>query len=355
MDASISRETLETLARNAASADGQPRWPGESWDALRHAGIMGWSVAESQGGQGKSYPELLKGYETLAGACLTTCFILSQREAAVRRLLASENERLTGEVLPALVRGESFATVGLSQLTTSRQHLQPALTARLTGDSLVLDGTIPWVTGAAQSDHIIIGAVLEDGLQVLAVLPTALPKVKIGPPLELMALQGSLTAEIHCDQVALDRRWLLAGPVEIVMAGGRGGAGGLETSCLAIGLAGAAVAFLQEEARSRPDLQTPAGRLEQALGKARTQMYRLAAGGSAPDEAAALRTHANKLVLRATQAALTAAKGTGFLRSHPAQRWARQAMFFLVWSCPGPVARAALASFACDADGEWLS
>jgi alkylation response protein AidB-like acyl-CoA dehydrogenase len=52
------------------------------------------------------------------------------------------------------------------------------------------------------------------------------------------------------------------------------------------------------------------------------------------------------LVLRATQTALTAAKGAGFLKQHPAQRWARQAMFFLVWSCPRPAAEATLSYLA---------
>jgi hypothetical protein len=59
-----------------------------------------------------------------------------------------------------------------------------------------------------------------------------------------------------------------------------------------------------------------------------------------------LRARANALVLRATQAYLTARKGTGFLRSEPAQRWARQALFFLVWSCPTPIATAALRDLA---------
>ena len=49
-----------------------------------------------------------------------------------------------------------------------------------------------------------------------------------------------------------------------------------------------------------------------------------------------------RLALRATQAALLAAKGTGFVAPHPAQRWARQALFFLVWSCPRPVAEGVL-------------
>ena len=55
---------------------------------------------------------------------------------------------------------------------------------------------------------------------------------------------------------------------------------------------------------------------------------------------------ANALVLRLTQAYLTARKGTGFLRTEPARRWARQALFFLVWSYPGPVAQAAIRDLA---------
>ena len=59
-----------------------------------------------------------------------------------------------------------------------------------------------------------------------------------------------------------------------------------------------------------------------------------------------VRAGANSLVLRSTQAYLTASKGTGFLRSEPAQRWARQALFFLVWSCPAPIAQAAIRDLA---------
>ena len=50
-----------------------------------------------------------------------------------------------------------------------------------------------------------------------------------------------------------------------------------------------------------------------------------------------LRTDANSLVLRSTQAALVAAKGAGFVEGHPVGRWCREALFFLVWSCPQSV------------------
>jgi butyryl-CoA dehydrogenase len=342
-------ELAHVLEQEADTADSKPIWPATSWDALAGAGVLGWSIPAAYGGQERTIPELLDGYARLGSACLTTAFVLSQREAAVRRIIDSGNAGLCRELLRPLACGGHFATVGLSQLTTSRQHGAPALRAELRADKLLLQGTIPWVTGAAQAHHVVIGATLTDGQQVLAVLPTDLPGVEIGPPLPLMALQGSLTAEVRCQAVELERRWLLAGPTARVMSGGRG-AGGLETSCLALGLTRAAIDYLEAEASRRPELLPTAERLEQGRARLWQELRGLAEAGGTPEQTAALRARANSLVLRATQAALTAGKGAAFLRGHPAQRWARQAMFFLVWSCPRPAADATLAELAGEAN-----
>jgi hypothetical protein len=130
--------------------------------------------------------------------------------------------------------------------------------------------------------------------------------------------------------------------------GGRTSTGGLETSCLALGLAGAAIDFLQAEARVRPELRPPTERLQAGRHRVREQLHALAEGGASPEVLGALRARANALVLRATQAALAAAKGAGFVRGHPGQRWARQALFFLVWSCPRPAMEATLGYLAGD-------
>ncbi len=60
----------------------------------------------------------------------------------------------------------------------------------------------------------------------------------------------------------------------------------------------------------------------------------------------AIRTRANSLALRSTQALLAASKGAGFVAGHFAERAVREAMFFLVWSCPAPVVAAALRELA---------
>lgn len=345
---------LAALAALADPADLSLDWPAESWALLGATGVTAWSIPPEYGGAGRDIVELLSGYERLAGACLTTAFILSQREAAVRRLLASPAIGLRSRFLPTLARGEQYATVGLSQLTTSRQHQAPALVATPLGnaaepDAFRLDGVIPWVTGADRAGLLAIGATLPDRRQVLLALPAGRTGVTVESPLRLAALSGSRTALVRCDGVRLERDLLLAGPVEKVVVGG-GTVGGLETSTLALGLAGAAIDFLHAEAQQRPDLTAAAERFENVRRRARERLHRLAVHPGENADIIALRVSCTRLALQASQVALAVAKGTGFAVPHPARRWATQALFFLVWSCPRPAAEGMIAALLPDAD-----
>jgi alkylation response protein AidB-like acyl-CoA dehydrogenase len=146
--------------------------------------------------------------------------------------------------------------------------------------------------------------------------------------------------------VEVQEEWVIAGPVRHVMASGVGaGTGSFETSTLAIGLAQAAIDFLADEATRRADLEQPMN----ALRSEHDAMYAdlmAATRGESRTTKESLRQRANSLALRATQASLAAAKGTGYVVGHPAGRWCREAMFFLVWSCPQPVATANMCELA---------
>jgi len=134
---------------------------------------------------------------------------------------------------------------------------------------------------------------------------------------------------------------VVAGPVEQVLTGNGGGAGGLQTSVLALGLANAAIDFIESEAANRSDLATAQTSLRRQHESLCRDLFS-ATDGSTEITAAEIRTQANSLVLRATQSALVAAKGAGFVTGHPVGRWCREALFFLVWSCPHAVSQANL-------------
>jgi alkylation response protein AidB-like acyl-CoA dehydrogenase len=346
-DAPALRDLCEQLAARAAEIDRNQRWPEEQLRLCGDYGVYEWFQPVEWGGQGWNAPEVLRSYLLLSAACLTTTFILTQRSGACQRIAGSDNEAVKLRWLFDLAAGRKFATVAISHLTTSRRHLsRPVLEATETSQGFRLDGFSPWVTGGEHADVIVTGATLLDGRQILVALPTDLPGVECPPSPQLVGLTSSHTGEMRCHAVQVDRQWLLAGPVENVMRSGQGaGTGGLQTSALAIGHAGAAIEYLESQARERPDIAPPASELRKEQGALARDLLNAAQGlGQCNQEQ--LRVRANSLALRASQSALTAAKGMGYVVGHPAGRWCREALFFLVWSCPQPVLAANLCEFA---------
>jgi alkylation response protein AidB-like acyl-CoA dehydrogenase len=335
------------LADNARSLDDRADWPAAAMALCADYGVFRWFLPQQWGGLAWSDTDLVRGYLRLSAASLVVTFILTQRSGACHRIAGSDNRIAQARWLPKLADGTAFATVGISHLTTSRRHLaQPVLTARETDAGFVLDGYSPWVTGALAADVVVLGATLADGRQILAAVDARSPGFSAPEPPRLVGLSASATGEVRLSGVVVPHDAVLAGPIENVMQAGKGaGTGGLQTSTLAVGLATAAIDFLQSESRQRPDLSGPAAELRREQIALTANLLALA-GGEAVCSTEELRTRANSLVLRATQSALGAAKGSGYVVGHPAGRWCREALFFLVWSCPQAVLSANLCELA---------
>ena len=184
------------------------------------------------------------------------------------------------------------------------------------------------------------------GEQLLLALPTDLPGVLAREPAQLVGISASCTGELRLEEVFVADEWLIAGPAENVMSIGQGGnTGGHQTSTLALGLARAALQLVEEESARRQDLREPLDRLLEEHQRITDDLFSVVRGEPHCSNEQ-LRQNANSLVLRATQASLVAAKGAGYVVGHPAGRWCREALFFLVWSCPQPVVHANLCEMA---------
>ncbi len=335
------------LASRASDYETPQDWPRESLRLCAEAGVFRWFLAPEHGGMGWSSGEIYRGYLQLSAACLTTTFIITQRTGACQRIAGGASDTARERYLPPLLDGDLVATLGISHLTTSRRHLaKPVLAAKADGTDWILDGFSPWVTGGEHADLVVIGASLDDGRELLAVLPTDLDGVSRPPSADLVGLSASCTGPVRCDSVRLPSDMVLAGPIEEVMKQGvGGGTGGLQTSILAIGHARASLDFVAGEAAKRQDLREPLRALQSEWADLENEALD-SADGIRQCDLADLRARANSLALRASQSALAAAKGAGYLQGHPAGRWCREALFFLVWSCPQPVMNANLCELA---------
>jgi alkylation response protein AidB-like acyl-CoA dehydrogenase len=367
-------ELCALLADRAVEMDRDSQWPAEQLRACGQAGVFEWFLDQAWGGQGWSDEQTVRGYLALSAACVTTTFVITQRTGACRRIEGCQNEVLKQRLLPGLATGELFATVGISHLTTSRRHLgKPVLTAEAIDGGFLLDGMSPWVTGGAAADVIVIAATLVErgeptDKQLLVAVPAGLPGMKVAEALPLIGVSASSTGPVHFTGVEVGNEWVIAGPVFDVMSSGLGAStGGYETSTLAVGLARAALDFLAAEAAKREDLKEPMLALREEHARLDEDLLLVVRGDIdcrtdnpvrpivnalttdrivRPTTKESIRQRANSLVLRSTQAALSAAKGSGYVVGHPAGRWCREAMFFLVWSCPQPVAAANLCELA---------
>ncbi|MFM8951869.1 MAG: acyl-CoA dehydrogenase family protein [Planctomycetaceae bacterium] len=314
-------------------------WRSGAFAVLARQGVLAGFIPEDAGGTGATEPAILSAITAVAAQCLTTTLALTQWASAVR-VIAGGPPELRAALLPPLARGETTTTVGISQLTTSRQHGgSPALVAHPEADgSWQLDGVCPWVTGADASDTIVTGAATTAGDQLFFVVPTDASGLVIEPPLDMLAFSGSRTSVVRFEAV----RPLVA----ISPPAGGPRTGGLATTAVAIGATQSSLAVLRREAEQRPSLAPVAAQLETEAADLAAQLHAAAVNGIEAFARDRLRTDANSLVIRAAQAALTATKGAGFVRGHPAERLARESLFFLVWSCPQAVATATLCELA---------
>lgn len=313
-------------------------WQSGALISLAQSGALAGFIPADCGGTAAAEPLILEMLAAIAGRCLTTALALTQWASACR-IIAGGEPALRSARLPALARGDTPTTVGISQLSTSRRHLgTPALVAARSNGTWRLNGLCPWVTGADSSDTIVTGALTETGEQFFFVVPTAAKGLDIAPPMQMLALSGSRTSSVVFRDVE---------PADVIRPAEAGvRTGGLATTALAVGSTRAAIAILDEEARGRAALEPVAAGLRAEVDELWRQLDAAADGGIEPADRDRLRAHANSLVVRAAQAALTASKGAGFVTGHPAERLVRESMFFLVWSCPQSVTSAVMCELA---------
>jgi alkylation response protein AidB-like acyl-CoA dehydrogenase len=241
------------------------------------------------------------------------------------------------KMLNRMAKNEIWATVGIAQLTTSRQGGPPAVQAQRIDGGYLLNGTIPWCTGSHQSAFIVAGATMEDGRQILFLLQQHQEGVDLDAPMQMVALVNTLTSSIRLKRVVIQDTWVLRHAAAGVL-GGRRNSLTLGQTFIATGLTQSALSLIAKHDSDRA--RAAYAKFTGQLAAVRREVAELCQPGRDADAAAAnarLRGTCNDLALRAAHAAVALYKGAALLQNHPAQRLAREAMFLLVWSCPNPV------------------
>lgn len=261
--------------------------------------------------------------ETLGGASASTAFVWIQHHSALRAVLAgpaAAAERWAA----ALCRGESRAGIAVAAL---RRPGPPAMRASRVEGGWTLEGVAPWVTGWDRIDVVLVAAAAGDDIVWSLLDATASPGLAVRrQALAAMGATSTVTLSLRAHFVADER--VLA--VESRQAWrGRDRAGLRLNGFLPLGVAARAAVLLGD------------GALLGEVDRMRRSLLR------APlEHLAEARAAVSLLAVRAATALVAAGGGASVELASPAQRLAREAMFFLVFGQTAPIRAAQLALLA---------
>lgn len=261
----------------------------------------------------------------IASISVPTAFVLSQYRGAAERIATwSKNNVVRDQVFS----GAAYATLGISQLSTSHQHTSPPLIAQKVSNGWHLQGFAPWATGSTHAQYFVLGAIWKQRKVLFCVHKK---HIQIATPPQLYALNQSNTTQVHIDSVVKQNCLLHIFEDEAATQ-----TGSLRSIAIAMGITQQSIHLLKKQAEYRPALH-------QTLSALETKHQQNIAALCARDvDRITLRVQVNQLALQSAQQALVASKGKGFLVGEKAGELCTQALFFLVWSCPQSVQNAHL-------------
>ena len=334
----------------AEAIDARAEFPTKLFRRLGELGYLGLRYPEAYGGADADMvtyclfaEELARGSLSVAAAAgmqslMGTYFVYKYGSEELRRRY----------LVPAL-HGDLVATFALTEPNAGSDVANITTRARRHGDRYVLRGTKTWVTSAPVADILTVAAKTSDGrgmenIALFLLDRAAMRGITLGKAIEKMSVRGSVTGEIHLEDVEVPAEHLLGGET-----GGVEKIGGVlseirvMTAAISVGLARAAYGAALAYARERVAFGKPIAE-HQAIGFKLADMLtslhaailmtyqaaaQLDAGVVVAREAAMTKLFASETAVKITDEAARIFASYGLAMEYPVQRYFRDARFLL--------------------------
>lgn len=330
------------LAPHAAHWDAESIFPVETIAKAGEMGFCGLYTPQRWGGLGLSRQDAAIVFEELAAGCTSTTAYITIHNMATWMLSRWGSEALCEAWVPALAAGQKLASYCLTEPQSGSDAASLRTKAVRDGDFYVLDGTKAFISGAGQTDMLIVmartGGEGAAGISAFAV-PANLPGIVYGKKEEKMGWNSQPTRIISFDQVKVPVGNLLGAEGEgfaIAMKGIDGGR--INIAVCSVGTAQAALTRAQAYMKERTQfgrelaqfqaLQFKLADMLTELVGAR-QMVRLAAwklDQESPDATAycaMAKRFATDVGFNVCNDALQLHGGYGYIREYPLERHVR--------------------------------
>lgn len=330
----------QVLFPAAQDVDRGLRRPDDGLRALADAGLFGISGPASSGGADLGQSEARRVIAAVGSGCGATFFVWVQHHGVMRTLRSSTNSELVEQMLAPMCAGDVIAGVAFAHL---RRQGPPAILAQPTDDGgWRLDGHAPWATSWGIADWFCVAAASErDEIVWVKVRGTTSPGVSApGVTAPGFSAPGftvtpvALPVFAHTGTVAFAFDGYHAAADDVVSVSDLDSWRRADRRQAAIGqpavlgVTARAIALLGE--RADTDSVDTAGRLGDELAERWRRDEELLVAGESVEVMSEHRAGCLDLARRSTTALLASIGGAGMDLSHPAQRLAREADFYVI-------------------------
>jgi alkylation response protein AidB-like acyl-CoA dehydrogenase len=322
------------------------RFPSEIVRRIGELGWLGIPYPEDEGGAGMDTLAYAVAVEEMARTWGSLALIVAAHTSlgcGPLHLFGTPEQR--ERFLVPMASGRVIGAYGLTEPGAGSDAGATRTTARLEGDTWVLDGEKRFITNAGQAGTYVVAARTGDrpngSAEVSAfIVPADAPGFSVGRLEEKMGLHASATGELHFDGCRIPSANLLGEPgggfpmfLE-VLDGGR-----ISIAAMALGLSQAALDASIAYAREREQFGRPIGTFEGVAFMVADMATEIAAARALVHgaawlkdrgrpyglEAAQAKLFASEVASRATNAAVQIHGGYGYVEEYRVERYLRDA------------------------------
>jgi len=354
----------EKVTKAVEQMEKTDEFPKEIIKEMGQLGLMGIPIPEKYGGSEMDYTSYILAIQEISKVSAAVGVILSvHTSVGTNPILHFGTEEQKQKYIPKLASGEYLGAFALSEPSAGSDAASMRTTAKLDGDSYVLNGSKAWITSGGEADTYIVFAKTDPTAGKKGVSAFIVEKdtrgFSVGPKEKKMGLHGSNTTPLSFEDCRVPKENLLGKEGEgfkIAMSNLNTGRIGIAAQSLGIcqGALEAATAYAKERKQfGKPigEMQGIAFKLAEMATKyeaAKLLTYQAAdlvsRGLPAGNQAAMAKMFASDSAMNITTEAIQVFGGYGYTKDYPVERFFRDAKVTQIYEGTNEIQRVVISN-----------
>ncbi len=202
------------LAPVAPDIDKSAEFPWDNIKKMAKLGLLGIIIPEEYGGAGFDYISLAIAIEEISRACASTGVIVAVNNSLVGYpIMQFGSEEQKKKYLPLLCNAEKLGAFGLTEPNAGSDVAAMESTARLDGDTYILNGTKRFITNAGEAGVYVVFAYTNKELKHKGIstfiVERDIPGFSLGKHEDLMGIRATANCELIFEDVRIPKESLL--------------------------------------------------------------------------------------------------------------------------------------------------